>query len=121
MARLRVLAFALALSSAVPGAAEPGARTNAEASSLAARWGGDAPIHLERRGFSFPVIDYVEPTGTRQLKRGIVAGQTIAPNTLVGVGFFETAPRTRQAVGEPPASTLKRPRRSVAIGLSIGF
>ena len=121
MTRLRVLAFALALTFAVPGAAEP-AGPEANAATLTGRFGGDAPFYIERRGFSFPVIEYVEPNGTRQLRRGIVAGKTIAPETLLGVGLFETSPRSHPRISDPAHSDRqKRPRRAAAIGLSMRF
>ena len=121
MARLRVLAFALALAFAVPGAAEPGPpETNA--STLTGRFGGDAPFHVERRGFSFPIIDYVEPTGERQQRRGIIAGKTIARDTLLGLGLFETTVRSRPMIGDPAGgNSQRRGRKSAAIGLKMKF
>jgi hypothetical protein len=122
MARLRVLAFALALGCAVPVSAEPGAPAEPGASPFTGRLSGDAPLHFQHQGFAFPVIDYVEPTGTRQLKRGIIAGKTIGPDALVGVGVFGTAPKPSRMINEPaPVSRFRRASRSAAIGLSMKF
>ena len=120
MARLRVPAFVLALVSAVPGVAEPGVQPDANASPLTGRLGGEAPFHIERRGFSFPVIDYVDQAGVRQQRRGIVAGRTIAPDTVLGLGFFETTPKSGRLIGDP-GSMPRRSRKAAAIGLSMKF
>lgn len=80
----------------------------------------DEPIHVRQRGFSFPTINYTAPTGeTRQLK-GILIGRRVAPNTLVGVGLFETAPKLKGYTPEGAEGRAKGKRRA-AVGLSMRF
>jgi hypothetical protein len=65
--RLRVLAFALAgLIPAVPAAGETGTDIRADAFTSTIRFRAEDPIQLERRGFSFPVVEYTDERGARQ-------------------------------------------------------
>jgi hypothetical protein len=122
LARLRVLAFALALTSAVPGEAEPGAGTEANAPTSTIRFGAEGTLQVERRGFSFPVIEYTDPTAARQHRRGIIASKEIAPDTLIGIGLFETSPRTSGYWGDvPPNVAPRRSRRAAAVGFNWRF
>ena len=80
----------------------------------------DEPVHLRQRGFSFPTINYTGPTGeTRQLK-GILIGRQVAPNALVGVGLFETAPKLKGYTPEATEGRAKGKRRA-AVGMSLRF
>lgn len=121
MTRLKVLAFALALTSAVPGEAETGVEeTNALPSTI--RFRAEDPMRVERRGFSFPVVEYTDQSGTRLQRKGIIASKMIAPDTLVGIGLFETSPKTRGYWGDvPPNVAPRHNRRAAAIGLSWRF
>jgi hypothetical protein len=122
MERRRVVAVALALNAAAPAAAAPPEPIHPGNVPLMSRLAEDVPMHLEHKGFSFPVVEYVEPTGTRRLRRGIIAGKTVAPDTIIGVGVFRSSPKSGRTIGEPPpASTLRRSGRSAAIGLSMKF
>lgn len=122
MSRLRVLAFALAMISAVPGEAETAAQTDANISSAMSRFHAEDPMRAERRGFAFPIIEYTDQTGTRQQRKGIIASKVIAPNTLIGVGLFETTPKTRGYWGDvPPNVTPRHSRKAVSVGLNWRF
>ena len=78
------------------------------------------PVHVRQRGFSFPTINYTAPTGETRQRRGILVGRQVAPNALVGVGLFETAPRLRGYSPEATEGRAKGKRRA-AIGLSLRF
>jgi hypothetical protein len=121
MARLRVLAFAVALTFAVPVTAEPGVQDDASTLSSMSRFSGDAPVQIHHRGFSFPVIEYIDQTGVRQQRRGILASKSVAPGTLLGVGFYETAPKRREFIGEMNSNPAAKRKRHAAIGLSLKF
>ena len=120
MVRLTVLAFAAAAAcstSAVAGQSDE-ASGNLQAFS---RFSGAPPIQIERKGFSFPIIEYVEPNGTIQQRKGIIAGKTVAPGTVLGFGVFQTAPKMRGYVGDVPQNMAPRRNKRAAIGLSMRF
>jgi hypothetical protein len=121
--RLRVLAFALAgLISAVPGEAETGSDIEAGAFTSTIRFSAEAPLQVQRRGFSFPVVEYIDERGTRQQRKGIIASKMIAPDTLVGIGLFETIPKSRGYWGDvPPNVAPRRSKRAASIGLNWRF
>jgi hypothetical protein len=55
------------------------------------------------------------------VERGIIAGKQVAPGTVLGLGLYETAPKSRGYVGDiPPNMAPKRSRRA-AVGLSWKF
>ena len=80
----------------------------------------DEPIHVRQRGFSFPTINYTSPTGETRQRKGILVGRQVAPNTLVGVGLFETLPRLRGYSPEAAEGRAKGKRRA-AVGMSLRF
>lgn len=121
MARLRVLAVVATVACTAPAAAQPAGNSTTSAFSSLSRIGGDAPMQIERRGFSFPVIDYAEPNGVWQQRRGIIAGKEIARGTVLGLGIFQTSPKMRGYVGDVPQSTAPRRNKRAAIGLSMKF
>jgi len=122
MVRLRVLAFALAMISAVPVEAETIAQTDANISSALNRFHAEDPMRAERRGFAFPIIEYTDQTGTRQQRKGIIASKVIAPNTLIGVGLFETTRKTRGYWGDvPPNVGPRHSRKAASVGLNWRF
>ena len=121
--RLRVLAFALAgLVAAVPGEAAAGADREAGAFSSTIRFSAEDPLQVQRRGFTFPVVEYVDERGSRQQRKGIVASKMIAPDTMVGIGLFETTPKSRGYWGDvPPNGAPPRSKRAASIGLNWRF
>ena len=122
MARLRVLVFVLTLTTAVPAGAETGAQSDPNISSSIIRFHAEDPMRSERRGFAFPIIEYTDQTGVRQQRKGIIASRVIAPNALIGVGLFETAPKTRGYWGDvPPNVAPRRSKRAAALGLNWRF
>ena len=122
MVRLKVLTFALALIAAVPCGAQTGVQADENAPSSIFRFHAEEPLQAEKRGLTFPVIEYTDQTGARQQRKGIILSQDIAPNTLIGVGLFETAPKTRGYWGDlPPNVAPRRPKKSAAIGLNWRF
>lgn len=120
MARLRVLAVVATVACTAPAAAEPAGSTTNALSSLS-RVGSDAPMQIERRGFSFPVIGYAEPNGVWQQRRGIIAGKEIARGTVLGLGIFQTSPKMRGYVGDVPQNMAPKRNKRAAIGLSMKF
>ena len=80
----------------------------------------DEPIHVRQRGFSFPTISYTAPTGETRQRKGILIGRQVAPNALVGVGLFESAPRHRGYSPEASEGRAKGKRRA-AVGMSLRF
>jgi len=122
MARLRVLAVAFAgLISAVPGEAETVVKPEASAPNSIIRFRAEDPIQVRQRGFSFPVVEYTDERGVRQQRKGIIASKIIAPNTLLGIGFYETAPKSRGMIGEPTSNLAPRRTKRAAVGLSWRF
>ena len=122
MARLRVLAIAFAgLISAVPGQAETVSQSGALAPNTIIRFQAEDPIQVRQRGFSFPVVEYTDERGVRQQRKGIIASKMVAPNTLLGIGFYETSPKSRGLVGEPPSNIAPRRTKRAAVGLSWRF
>ncbi len=122
MAGLRVLAFTAAAVSAVSAAAQTASQSSPNAISSASRIIGEPPAQIERRGFSFPVIEYRGPGGIWQQRRGIIAGKRVAPGTVLGLGIFQTAPKMRGYVGDVPHNIAPRGKtRRAAVGLSMKF
>jgi hypothetical protein len=122
MAGLRVLAFTAAAVSAVSAAAQTVSQSSSNAISSASRIIGEPPAQIERRGFSFPVIEYRGPDGVWQQRRGIIAGKRVAPGTVLGLGIFQTAPKMRGYVGDVPHNIAPRGKtRRAAVGLSMKF
>lgn len=121
--RLRVLAFALAgLVSAVPGEAETGKDFVAGAFTSTIRFSAEDPLQIQPRGLSLPVAEYIDERGARQQRKGIIASKTIAPDMMVGIGLFETTPKTRGYWGDvPPNLAPRRSRKAASIGLNWRF
>jgi hypothetical protein len=121
--RLRVLAVAFAaLISAVPAEAETRSGIEAGAFASTIRFSAEGPLQVQRRGFSFPVIEYIDERGARQQRKGIIASKMIAPDTMVGIGLFETTPKSRGYWGDvPPNVAPRRSKRAAAVGLHWKF
>jgi hypothetical protein len=71
-----------------------------------------------RQHFSRPVVGYIVPDGNFRVKNGIVAGVQVAPRTLVGIGFFETA-RKRRLSGD--GLTPEKRAKRAAVGVTLQF
>jgi len=121
MARLSVLTFAAIAVTAAPAAAEPESQNSINSLSSISRIIGEPPTSVERRGFSFPVVEYRGPDGIVQQRRGIIAGTRVAPGTVLGVGLYETAPKMRGYVGDVPQNVAPRRSRRAAVGLQMKF
>jgi hypothetical protein len=122
MARLRVLVFAATIVSPVPATAEPASQLAPNAISSFSRSVGEPPAQVERRGFSFPIVEYRGPDGAWHQRRGIIAGKKVAPDTVLGFGIFQTAPKMRGYVGDVPHNVAPRGKsRRAAVGLSMKF
>jgi len=121
MTRLSVLAFVPIAVMATPAAAEPDGEASANTLSSISRIIGEPPAQVERRGFSFPVVEYRGPDGVVQKQRGVIAGTKVAPGTVLGIGIYETAPKMRGYVGDVPQNMAPRKSRRAAVGLSMKF
>lgn len=121
MARLRVLAAVATVACTAPAAAEPAGSSTTNALSSLSRVGSDVPMQIESRGFSFPLINYAEPSGVWQQRRGIIAGKEIARGTVLGLGIFQTSPKMRGYVGDVPQNMAPKRNKRAAIGLSMKF
>jgi hypothetical protein len=121
MTSASVLAFATTIVWAAPVLSEPPGQ-NIQSLPTLSRFAGEPPAQVDRRGIMFPVIEYQGTDGILRVRRGIIAGQQIAPGTVLGLGIFETAHKARGYVGDVPPnmSPPKRSRRA-AVGLSWRF
>jgi hypothetical protein len=121
MTRLSVLAFAATVIATAPAVAEPVDQDSTNSLSSISRIIGEPPTSVERRGFSFPVVEYRGPDGVVQQRRGVIAGTKVAPGTVLGVGIYETAPKMRGYVGDMPPQVTPRRSRRAAVGLKMKF
>lgn len=121
MTRLSVLAFAATVITTAPAVAEPVDQDSTNSLSSISRIIGEPPTPVERRGFSFPVVEYRGPDGVVQQRRGVIAGTKVAPGTVLGVGIYETAPKMRGYVGDVPPQVTPRRSRRAAVGLRMKF
>lgn len=72
-----------------------------------------------RRPLTMPVTDYVSADGRLQLRRGVVVGVDISPQTSFGLGIFEGAPKRR--LGAPDPAKPERRSKRAAVGFSLKF
>lgn len=121
MTRLSVLAFAATTAIALPALAQPGSQEVTNSLSSITRIVGEPPTQVERRGFSFPVVEYRGPDGVIHQRRGVIAGTKVAPGTVLGVGIYETAPKMRGVVGDMMPQVTPRKSRRAAVGLKMKF
>jgi hypothetical protein len=122
MARLSALALTVTIVWMAPAAAESADQSTTSALPSLSRVGGAAPGQIDRRGgFAFPVVEYSEPNGVWQQRRGIIAGREIAPGTVLGLGIFQTAPKMRGYVGDMPQNLAPKRNRRAAVGISMKF
>jgi hypothetical protein len=121
MARSFAASVLATLLLAVPATAQPSRNSGP---GLDNRWAipMEPRLPLGRKGISLPVIEYAESDGRLKIRRGIVASVQVAPNTLVGIGLFETLPKTddRRAIDNPLDVRPKRSRKA-AVGISFNF
>lgn len=121
MARLKVLAVAFAGLFSAHAEAQTVPEAEASAPTSLIRFKAEEPIQVRQKGFSFPVIEYTDERGVRQQRKGIIASKVIAPGALLGIGFYETAPKSRGLSGDAPSNTAPRRTKRAAIGLSWKF
>lgn len=106
------IAFAL-LAGAAPLAADP---------APIIRWAVPPEPRVSTPGVSLPVIDYVAPDGSLKIRRGIIAGKQIAPNATVGIGLFDTLPKTQRLTPfDNPLERKPKRSRKAAVGFSLSF
>lgn len=82
---------------------------------------GPAPMTIERRGFSFPVVEFTEPNGARTRQRGIIASKQVASGALIGIGLFETMPKVRGFTPDLATEGAPKRKRRAAVGLTVKF
>ena len=120
LARLLVTALVLPFALAAPAAARDPAGPDGAPPSFASLT-AEAPLQVERRGFSLPLVEYSSPGGARVHRRGIILGQEIAPGTLIGVGLFHSLPKARGFVPDQPPGTAPKRSRRAAVGVTFRF
>lgn len=121
MMRASILTFATTIVWAAPVLAEPAGQTSIQSLPTLSRFAGEPPAQVDRRGVSFPVVEYSGPDGILRTRRGIIAGKQVAPGTVLGLGIWETAPKTRGYVGDVPQNMAPKRTRRAAIGVSWKF
>ncbi|HVL78294.1 MAG TPA: hypothetical protein VM346_03300 [Sphingomicrobium sp.] len=94
--------------------AQPLPAPAAERSSLLEPVGVIAP---KARGFTLPSSTEIHQTGSVARRNGLIAGVDVAPNAVIGLGFFRM--RTRQVPGDDTEPRMKS--RKVAVGVKLGF
>ncbi len=104
----------------VPAAAEKPSSTISAIPSLSSI-GRPVLARPQRPSLAFPIVDYANPDGSSPMPRGIIAGQQIAPGTVLGLGIFQTTPKTRGHVGDVPLDMAPKRSKRAAIGLSVRF
>jgi hypothetical protein len=91
-------------------------------SAWAVAIGDSGKIAPSRPGFSLPIVTYTEPDGALRMRKGIIAGKQVAPDTVLGVGLFESSPKARPLLApENPMERRQRRSRNAAVGLKISF
>jgi hypothetical protein len=117
-AMLRSVAIAMMIPLAV--AAGPAAAQSApQARSTLNLTTAEPALVAGNRGFDLSIGDYVDESGARQKRRGIVFGREIAPNATVGIGLFERSRRSH--LGPQLDTVTQRRSRGAAVGLSVRF
>ena len=119
--RVKVLAFAVTMVFAAAADAQTAAQSQTSDTSSILRFRAEDPIQVRQRGFAFPVMEYTDERGARHQRKGIIASKIIAPGTLLGVGFYETTPKSRGLIGEPHSNITPRRTKRAAVGLSWRF
>ena len=121
MRRLRILTFAAACAWGCPATAADKPSSTVSALPSFSAIGRTTSPQAQRPNMAFPIIDYGAPDGSAPMPRGIIAGRQIAPGTVLGLGIFQTAPKTRGYVGDVPQNMAPRRSKRAAIGLSVRF
>ncbi|HEX6218884.1 MAG TPA: hypothetical protein VFZ35_06380 [Sphingomicrobium sp.] len=116
MRPLVLLAIVLAPTAAVPAFAQTAGDRGALATS-----GRDLRLPVPQRNFSVRVSDVVSPDGSRRKRTAIIAGVEVAPDTMVGVGLFDSMPKARLRGPDPRLDGLSKRSRKAAIGMTFRF
>ena len=121
MTRASVLAFATMFASTAPVFAQPTGQSPIQSLPSLSRFAGEPAARIDRRGISLPVVEYRGPDGILRVERGIIAGKKVAPGTVLGLGLYETAPKSRGHIGDVPPNVAPKRSRRAAVGLSWKF
>lgn len=121
MMRLRILTVAAACAWSVPAAAADRPSSTISSIPSLSGVGRTTSPQAQPPNMTFPVIDYRATDGSSPIPRGIIAGRQIAPGTVLGLGIFQTSPKTRGYVGDVPQNMAPRRNKRAAIGLSVRF
>ena len=110
----------LALVAASPAVAQSSSLSGARPSD-AWQIPHEAPPPLKNFRFALPASDHVEPDGSRTRQRGIVAGIEVAPQAVVGIGFFNRLSKRPAQPPDPSLDNGQRRSKKAAVGLSLRF
>ena len=113
MRSLVLLALTMALP-AGPALAQSG-------STRSSTSGRDAPLSVGHRNFSFRINEIVGQDGARSKRRSIIAGVEVAPDTVVGIGLFDSMPKARGRGPDPRLDGLSKRSRKAAVGMTLRF
>jgi len=73
------------------------------------------------RNLSFRLNEIIGLDGSRQQRRGIIAGVDVAPGTTVGFGLFDSGPKAKGRGPDPRLDGLSKRSRKAAVGMSFRF
>ena len=79
------------------------------------------PRQSANPSFSIQVSDEFAPDGTQRQRRGILAGIDVAPQTTIGIGFFDSSPKMRGPGFESRIDSYSKKSRKAAVGMSFRF
>lgn len=74
-----------------------------------------------QRNFSFRVNDTFGPDGSRRKRTAIIAGFDVAPDTKVGIGLFDSMPKSRGRGPDPRLDGMAKKSRKAAVGMTFRF
>ena len=83
--------------------------------------GRDAPLFAGTDKLSFRINEVVSPDGARSKRRSIIAGVDVAPDTVIGIGLFDSMPKSRGRGPDPRLDGLSKRSRKAAVGMTLRF
>ena len=106
---------------ALPLAATPAFGQPASAGMALSMTRDAAQLPLGSSKFSLRADDVVGDDGSRRKRRSIIAGVTVAPDTMLGFGLFDSLPKARGRGPDARLDGLAKRSRRAAVGMSFRF